>query len=152
LLARFEERVKRFPMDARYQAELGDVYLGLERFDEALRCYQAARRSPAHAFRAGLGAGRTLLGKGLHDLAEREFRACLELVPKRTDERRLEVLYDLFRLCLQRDQEEEATSYLKEIYAIDASYRDVGALLDAHVRERDSQAAPQESAGGENPT
>jgi tetratricopeptide (TPR) repeat protein len=151
LLVRFEQRVKRFPLDSRYQAELGDVYLGLQRFDEALRCYQAARRSPAHTFRAGLGAGRSLLGKGLHDLAEREFHACLELVPKRDDERRLEVLYELFRLCQGRGQEDDALAYLKEIYAVDASYRDVGPLLDEHVRQRDAEGTPKQSADGENP-
>ena len=68
LLVRYESRICRFPLEARYQAELADAYLALGRFDEALRGYQAARRSPAFNLRAGVGAARSLAGKGLADL------------------------------------------------------------------------------------
>jgi tetratricopeptide (TPR) repeat protein len=141
LLARYEDRVRRFPMESRYQAELGALYLAAARFDEALRCYQSARRNPAFNLSAGVGAGRSLAGKGLHDLAEREFLDCLALTSARSRER-LAVLYELAALYQVLGREEESFGQLKDIYAIDASYRDVGSRLDEYVRIRDASEVP----------
>jgi tetratricopeptide (TPR) repeat protein len=131
---------------------LGDLYLPAGRLDEALRCYQAARRGAAHAFAAGLGAGKCLAGKGLYDLAEKEFRNCLEKVSGRTDPRRLRVLYELFLLSKAMGKPEDGVPHLKEIYAVDAAYLDVGALLDEYVRQRDATPPPQLGAAAEMPT
>jgi len=149
LLVRYESRICRFPLEARYQAELADAYLALGRFDEALRGYQAARRSPAFNLRAGVGAARSLAGKGLADLAEREFLGSLALAPGRTDSARLEILYDLHLLYAAQGRWEESLQQLKEIYAVNASYRDVGTLLDEYVRRRDATASPKPGNEGE---
>ena len=149
LLARYEDRVRRFPLESRYQVELGGLYLAAERFDEALRCYQSARRNPALNLGAGVGAGRSLAGKGLHDLAEREFLDCLALSPPRGRER-LAILYELATLYQALGREEESFGQLKEIYAIDASYRDVGSRLDEYVRLRDATGAPSAANDNEN--
>jgi hypothetical protein len=63
----------------------------------------------------------------------------------------LDVLYELSSLYQMRDDADEAISYLKEIYAIDASYRDVGTLLDEYVRQRDGAGTAVEAPDGENP-
>ena len=149
LLARYENRVRRFPMESRYQAELGALYLAAARFDEALRCYQSARRNPASNLSAGVGVGRSLAGKGLHDLAEREFLDCLALTSARSRER-LAVLYELAALYQVLGREEESFGQLKDIYAIDASYRDVGSRLDEYVRIRDAAGVPGAANDSEN--
>lgn len=152
LLARYEFRVKRFPLEARYQAELADAYLEFGRFDEALRAYQAARRNPSFNLRAGIGAARSMAGKGLADLAEREFLACLGLVSGRNDPARLEILYDLYRLYAGQERQEDSVRQLKEIYALNASYRDVSARLDEYVRQRDTVGPANPGNSGEKTT
>ncbi len=149
LLARYESRVQRFPLEALYQAELADTYLGLGRFDDALRAYQAARRNPSFNLRAGVGAARSMAGKGLADLAEREFLACLALVTGRNDPTRLEILYDLHLLYAGQERQEESVRQLKEIYAQNASYRDVSARLDEYVRQRDAAPPANPANSGE---
>jgi tetratricopeptide (TPR) repeat protein len=136
-------------MESRYQAELGALYLAAARFDEALRCYQSARRNPASNLSAGVGVGRSLAGKGLHDLAEREFLDCLALTSARSRER-LVVLYELAALYQVLGREEESFGQLKDIYAIDASYRDVGSRLDEYVRIRDAAGVPGVANDSEN--
>lgn len=149
LLVRYESRICRFPLEARYQAELADTYLALGRFDEALRGYQSARRNPAFNLRAGIGAARSFAGKGLADLAEREFLGSLALVPGRTDSARLEILYELHLLYAAQGRREESLRQLKEIYAVNASYQDVGRLLDEYVRRRDAADSPASDDEGE---
>ena len=149
LLRHYEERGKRFPLEARYQSELGRLHFAAGRFDEALRGYQAARRNPSFHLAAGIGAARCLAAKGLLDLAEREFMECLSLAPARSRER-LAVLYELAALFEGCGRGEEAFAQLKEIYASDASYRDVGDRIDAYVRRQDAARGAGQSPEREN--
>ncbi len=126
LFNRFKERVKRFPLEMRYHFELGERYFEREQFDAALRHFQEASRNPKYHTRSLVFIGRCMAKKGIYDLAVERMEKALSTCSGRMDEERKDILHTLALVHLETGDREKALPLLKQIYAVDAGYMDVG--------------------------
>jgi tetratricopeptide (TPR) repeat protein len=125
---RMLQRVRRYPNDAGYRFELGMLYWQRNELDHALQELQLSQRSPQYRRRALACMGRCMVKKGLPDLAVEQFNAALDGMEKNDPDRK-ECLYDLALIYEQRGQRDQLLTCLREIYAMDVNFRDVGARL-----------------------
>ena len=129
ILERYEQRVKRYPNDASYHFELGQLYFNNERLDEALKEFQSAQRNPQFRRRALTAMGKCMAAKGLNDMAIEQLTAALGECDKMNDEKK-DILYSLALLMEEAERPEEASQALKEIYTVDVNYKDVAERIE----------------------
>lgn len=129
LLTLYTDRQNRFPHETRYHFELGEMLFISEDYDAALRRFQEASGNPAYRTRALVYIGKCLWKKGMTDLAVEQLEKALDTRSDRMDAERKDILYTLALLHLGGSQREKALPLLKEIYAVDAGYRDVGQYI-----------------------
>lgn len=139
LLKRLHDRIQRYPNDATYRYELGELLYARHENDAALQEFQQAQRNPQFR-RIALGyMGRCMMRKNLPDLAIEQFNAALDGLDK-TDPERKEILYDLALALESQGTTADAVAKLREIYAIDVNFRDVGARLQKYYQQRTPEA------------
>jgi len=136
-LHRLLERVKRYPNDAGYRFELGELYWRRDQVDLALQEFQQSQRNPQYRRRALAYMGRCMSKKGLTDMALEQFRAALEGMEKADPERK-ECLYDLADAYDSKGMSDEALACLRELFSIDVNYRDVGAKLQKYYSSKEN--------------
>jgi tetratricopeptide (TPR) repeat protein len=134
LLQRLRDRVQRYPNDAAYHFELGEMLFNRQDIDAALQEFQFAQRSPQFRRKALGYMGRSMLAKNLVDLAIEQFTAALDGMEKNDHERK-EFLYSLALAYEQKKQETEALTCYKDIYSLDVNFRDVSAKLQAYYKK-----------------
>jgi len=130
LFQRAQQRVKRFPLEMRYRFELGEFYLRRGELDAALREFQAAAQNPSLRVQSLLNLGKCMARKGITDLAVDQLKDALESCPDRMNEQRKDILYTLALLYLEMGKREEALGLLKQVYVVDADFREV----DHHIQ------------------
>ncbi|MFA5203209.1 MAG: tetratricopeptide repeat protein [Lentisphaeria bacterium] len=131
LIKRLRDRVQRYPNDASYHFELGEMLFARQEIDNALQEFQFSQRSPQFRRAALANMGRCMLAKKLYDLAIEQFGAALEGLEK-SDHSRKEFLYYLAQAYEQKNRADDALNCYKEIYSLDVNFRDVAAKLQAH--------------------
>lgn len=134
LLQRLRDRVQRYPNDASYHFDLGEMLFNRGDVDAALQEFQFAQRSPQFRRKALGYMGKSMLVKNLVDLAIEQFTAALDGMEKNDHERK-EFLYSLGQAYEQKKQETEALTCYKDIYSLDVNFRDVSAKLQAYYKK-----------------
>ncbi len=103
---------------------LGIAYKEMELLDEAIGEFQLAARSPQFFVECCSMLGICFRQKGLTELAEKWYRKGIA-APGFADEVYVGLKYDLADTLAEQGRGEEANDLFKEVYAIQASYRDV---------------------------
>jgi tetratricopeptide (TPR) repeat protein len=123
-------RVGAHPTDMGLRVRYARLLEGGGRLDEALAELQRAVSDPRQRTEALLGMGRCFEGKGLGDLARKQFERALEAVGS-TDPRSKEILYSLGSLCEKMGAREDARAYYARIYELDVTFRDVSRKMES---------------------
>ena len=134
-LERAEERVQLYPNDALLHFDLAELYFGRERFDEALREYQQAMRSPQKRLQSLLRLGCCFARKHQYDIAIEQFETAMKDLP-RGGEQRMEALYFLGNTYEESGNMGKAMECYKDIYQAQATYRDVAQRIDAYYTSK----------------
>ncbi len=134
ILQRYRDRVKRYPNDATYRFQLGELFFQKDQFDDALKEFQVAQRNPQLRRRALTYMGKCMAKKGLTDMAIDQLKAALGEGGSMNKERK-DITYNLALLYEESGRDEEALSQLKEIYAVDVNYLDVSDRIEAFYKK-----------------
>ncbi|MCX6966755.1 MAG: tetratricopeptide repeat protein [Verrucomicrobia bacterium] len=130
LLDEARKRVERNPTDLLFRFELGEQLMDNGQFTEAIPELQKARQNPNVRLRAMSLLGRCYVGKGMLDLAVKQFTdAASEILAM--DAVKKDLLYQLGRLHEQMGHKDQALACYKEIYEVDYGYEDVAARVES---------------------
>ena len=134
LFERFKERVRRYPNDTKYRFALGEKLFEREDIDGAMKEFQLSQRNP-RLRRNGLAyMGKCLMAKKMTDMAVEQFGMALA-EDDRMDKARKDILYHLALAHGETGQHEEALKCLKQIFAADVNYRDVGQRIEQYYQQ-----------------
>ena len=128
-LVECQKRAERFPTDLQIRFELGQLYFQAGKIGEAIQEFQKAQANPHRKAKAMSYLGQCYARRNMNDLAVRTMEAALKekLV---WDEEKKELAYNLGSVLEKMAKREEAKRQFEELYAVDASYRDVGKKMD----------------------
>lgn len=135
LLKRLLNRVERYPNDANYRYELGEMYWKRNDLDTAMKEFQFSQRSPQYRLKALTYMGRCMAKKGMLDLAVEQFNLALEGLDK-SDLDRKDVLYNLGTVYEQLQQEDKARETFRELFSLDVNYLDVSAKMQQYYQKK----------------
>ena len=103
---------------------LGIAYKEMELLDEAIGEFQLAARSPQYFVECCSMLGLCFRQKGMAELAEKWYRKGIA-APGFSEEIYVGLKYDLADALLEQGNKAEAGDLFKEVYAINANYRDI---------------------------
>lgn len=124
LLADAKTRVERNPTDLQVRFELGEIYVNTGLYKEAITELQKARQNPSVRLKAMNLLGRCYTERGMFDLAAETFSTAASEI-NQMDSVKKEIVYNLGIVYEKMGQTEKSIDCMKQIYGIDASYRDV---------------------------
>jgi predicted Zn-dependent protease len=123
-LSECQKRVERFPTDLQIRFELGQLYFQAGKIGEAIQEFQRAQLNANRKAKAMSYLGQCYAKRNMNDLAVRTMEAALK--EKLTwDEERKELAYNLGSVLEKMGKRDDAKRQFEEIYAVDASYRDI---------------------------
>jgi tetratricopeptide (TPR) repeat protein len=132
LYAELEERVREYPTDRKLKHRLGEVEFELEKFDDAIACFQEAKDDPKVRVRSGYMLGRSFAAKTWHDMAIPEYKEALERVEAGDRDMELAIRYDLMVSLMDHARTESSLELAKEAKEIcstiarkNITYRDI---------------------------
>ena len=123
-------RVELRPGDAALRLGLARKLMRAGHLDEALAELQRCQNEPRVRGDALFLLGQCFQGKGILDLAKKEYELALAGTDGMND-RAKEILYNLGSIAEQQGNEEEARSCYIRIYEVDIGYRDVATKMGA---------------------
>jgi tetratricopeptide (TPR) repeat protein len=124
-----ENRVARYPNDLQLHFDYGMALFERDRWNEAIREFQLAQRSPAERVRALFHLGLCFKEKKQYDLAAEQIAAALTETPEMTEERK-EMMYELALVYEALGQKDKAFELFKDIYQVDIGFRDVAQRIE----------------------
>jgi tetratricopeptide (TPR) repeat protein len=124
-----KKRAERYPTDLQIKFELGQLYFGAGRYNEAMSEFQKAQANPQRRLLAMFRFGQCLSAKGMADMAARKFQEVLKEKVGFDDEKK-EMIYELGVVLDKMGKKEEAIEQLKLIYEVDMGYKDVAKRVD----------------------
>lgn len=129
LLDEARKRVERNPTDLLFRFELGEQLMENGQFTDAIPELQKARANPNVRLRAMGLLGRCYVGKGMLDLAVKQFSdASGEILAM--DNVKKDLLYQLGCVHDQMGHKDKALECFKEIYEVDYGYEDVAKRVE----------------------
>ena len=129
LLDEARKRVERNPTDLLFRFELGQQLMETGQFTEAIPELQKARNNPNVRLRAMGLLGRCYVGKGMLDLAVKQFSdASSEILAM--DNVKKDLLYQLGCVHDKMGHKDKALACFKEIYEVDYGYEDVAQRVE----------------------
>ncbi len=138
ILERAEDRVKKFPNDAQLAYELAEVLFKRDRIDDAIGCFQNARRNPQRRVSCMVYLGRCFSHNGRYDMAIEQFETALKEM-ERGDKSRLETIYYLANTLELAGEEDKAIERFKEIYQAQANFMDVAKRIENYYERHKQQ-------------
>jgi tetratricopeptide (TPR) repeat protein len=130
-LAECQKRVERFPTDLAIRFEMGQLYFQAGKISEAIKEFQKAKGNPHKAIAAQNYLAQCFSKRGINDLAATTLQEAIK-EKQVFDEEKKELLYNLGCVFEKMEKKEDAIAQFKQIYAVDAAYRDVGEKMDAY--------------------
>jgi tetratricopeptide (TPR) repeat protein len=123
------KRVERNPTDLQSRFELGEILVGLHRYQDAIPELQKARQSPNVRTRAMCLLGQCFTARSMYDMAAKTFSdAVAEL--SGMDSVKKDVIYNLGLVYEKMGDMEKSIFWMKQIYEVDYGYRDVAARVE----------------------
>jgi len=130
-LAECQKRSERYPTDLTIRFELGQLYFQAGKISEAIKEFQKAQGNPHKSIAAKNYLAQCFAKRGINDLAATTLQEAIKekLV---FDEEKKELIYNLGCVFEKMAKKEDAIAQFKQIYAVDAGYKDVGEKMDAY--------------------
>ena len=134
-LAECQKRAERYGNDLQIRFELGQLYFQNGKISEAILEFQKSQANPHRKIQSWNYLGQCFAQRNMNELAVRTFENAIKekLV---LDEEKKELVYILGCLFEKMGKRDDAITQFKQIYAVDASYKDVEAKVHAfYARE-----------------
>lgn len=129
-IADCQKRVERYPTDSSIRYEMGVLYFQIGKFSEAIKEFQKAQQNP-HKRLAAMGyLAQCYAKKKMFDFAAGTFQEAIKEKPV-FDEEKKDLIYNLGSVLETMGKKDEAIEQFKLIYAVDSSYKDVAARVEA---------------------
>jgi tetratricopeptide (TPR) repeat protein len=130
-LAEVQKRAERFPTDLAIRFELGQLYFRLGKISEATKEFQKAQTNPHKKIASMNYLALCYARRGINDLAATTLQEAIKEKLIFDDEKK-ELVYNLGTIYEKMSKPEEAIAQFKNIFAVDSSYKDVEAKIDAY--------------------
>jgi tetratricopeptide (TPR) repeat protein len=124
------KRAERYPTDLQIKFELGQLYFGSGKFNEAMAEFQKAEKNPQRRLQAMAYLGQCFAAKGMNEMAARRIQEALKEKPGFDDEKK-ELIYLLGGIFEKMGKKEDALKQYEQIYEVDIGYKDVAAKVEA---------------------
>lgn len=136
-LTECQKRAEKFPTDLQIRFELGQLYFQAGKIMEAIAEFQKAQANANRKVKAMSYLGQCYARRNMNDLAVRTMESALK--EKLTwDEEKKELAYNLATVLLKMGKREDSKRQFEEIFAVDASYKDVSKKMDEFYSEESS--------------
>ncbi len=122
--------MENYPTDLRFKYEYGLRLMRNQRYDEAIPCFQAAKKDPKYKIQAMNKIGLCFFVKGWFADAVDTLKEAVEEYEIKDDDIAKELRYNLARAYEQNGQNELALELYRRIAQIDFSYKDVKARIN----------------------
>jgi tetratricopeptide (TPR) repeat protein len=130
MLAECKERADKYPSDLLIRFELGQLYYQAGKTSEAIQELQKAQNNPNRRIQALSLLGQCFARRNMNDLAAKTLeKAIAEKVV--FDDEKKEIIYALGVVLEKMGKPQEAIEQFKQIYEVDAAFKDVSAKVDA---------------------
>ena len=139
-LAEYALWAEAYPTDMSNRFEMGRRQYSLQRFDEAISSFQAARNDPKFRVDAMSLLGKTFLAHNFLEEADETFAALIRDFPQRDGPRFKDMYYWRGRILEQKGDVNEAIKHYSTVFQQDSSYLDVSARMK---RLRGQPAVPK---------
>lgn len=134
LLEEAKKRVDRNPTDLQLRFELGDIYVQMANYKDAIAELQKARQNPNVRLKAMNLLGKCYTERGMLDLAAGTLEgAASELLVM--DNVKKDIVYNLGLVYERMGQKDKSIACMKQIYEIDYGYRDVAERVEGSYGE-----------------
>jgi tetratricopeptide (TPR) repeat protein len=130
-LAEVQKRAERFPTDLAIRFELGQLYFRLGKISEATKEFQKAQTNPHKKIPSMNYLALCYARRGINDLAATTLQEAIKEKLIFDDEKK-ELVYNLGAIYEKMGKPDEAIAQFKNIFAVDSSYKDVEAKIDAY--------------------
>jgi tetratricopeptide (TPR) repeat protein len=129
-VAECQKRVEKYPTDLAIRYEMGVLYFQLGKIGEAIQEFQKAQGNPYKRLAAMSYLAQCFAKRKMFDLAARTLQNAIKEKPT-FDEEKKDLIYNLGIVLESMGKKEEAIEQFKQIYEMDASYKDVSAKVEA---------------------
>lgn len=124
-----KKRVERNPTDLQLRFELGDVYVAIGNYKDAIPELQKARQNPNARLRAMNLLGKCFVERGMFDLAAKTLEdAAADLF--QMDSTKKDIVYNLGLVYEKMGNSSKSIDCMKQIYEVDYGYRDVAERVE----------------------
>jgi len=123
------KRVERNPTDLLFRYELGEILVGLHRYQDAIPELQKARQNPSVRTRAMCLLGQCFMARTMLDMAAKTFSDAASELPA-MDNIKKDIVYNLGLVYEKMGEMGKSVACMKQIYEVDYGYRDVAARVE----------------------
>jgi tetratricopeptide (TPR) repeat protein len=130
-IADCQKRVEKFPTDLAIRYEMGVLYFKAGKIGEAIQELQKSQGNPHKRIASMNYLAQCYAKRKMYDLAMRALQTAIKekII---FDEEKKELIYNLGTVFESMGKKEEAIEQFKQIYEVEASYKDVSAKVDAY--------------------
>jgi tetratricopeptide (TPR) repeat protein len=125
-----QKRVEKYPTDLAIRFEMGQFYFQTGKITEAIQEFQKAQQNPHKRLLAMSFLAQCFAKRKMFDLAARTLQNAIKEKPV-FDEEKKDLVYNLGCVLESMGKKEEAIEQFKQIYELDAGYKDVTAKVEA---------------------
>jgi len=129
-VAECQKRVEKYPTDLAIRYEMGVLYFQTGKIGEAIQEFQKAQGNPYKRLAAMSYLAQCFAKRKMFDLAARTLQNAIKEKPSFDDEKK-DLIYNLGAVLESMGKKEEAIEQFKQIYEMDAGYKDVSAKVEA---------------------
>jgi len=129
-VAECQKRVEKYPTDLAIRYEMGVLYFETGKIGEAIQEFQKAQGNPHKRLAAMNHLAQCFAKRKMFDLAARTLQNAIKEKAVFDDEKK-ELIYNLGVVLESMGKKEEAIEQFKQIYEMDAGYKDVSAKVEA---------------------
>jgi tetratricopeptide (TPR) repeat protein len=125
-----QKRVEKYPTDLAIRYEMGVLYFQLGKIGEAIQEFQKSQGNPYKRLASMSYLAQCFAKRKMFDLAARTLQNAIKEKPSFDDEKK-DLIYNLGAVLESMGKKEEAIEQFKQIYEMDAGYKDVSAKVEA---------------------
>ena len=129
-IAECQKRVEKYPTDLGIRFEMGELYFQSGKIGEAIQEFQKAQNNPYKRLAALSYLAQCFAKRKMFDLAARTLQNAIKEKTIFDDEKK-ELIYNLGAVLESMGKKDEAIEQFKQIYEMDAGYKDVAAKVEA---------------------
>jgi tetratricopeptide (TPR) repeat protein len=125
-----QKLVEKFPTDLAIRFDMGSLYFQSGKIGEAIQEFQKAQGNPHKRIAAMNYLGQCYAKRKMYDLAARALQNAIKDKPVFDDEKK-DLVYNLGSVLEGMGKRDEAMEQFKQIYEVDATFKDVGPRVEA---------------------